>query len=141
MYDLTMDRPPATVVILHGNQANFQETRSRHFSKASNRTRSYHFRTEATNSGGTIYGADAEFTTEAMPPPVGQQVKALITHPALKRVRVIFEEQEMADYDQLSNPEEQRLESSLEIPIPTPCTIEVTTLADQVFEFKIPLKS
>lgn len=103
--------------------------------------KTYHLKAEAKNSAGTAYGADAEFATTQEPLPEGKQVKALITHPAIKRVKVIFYDQEIADYDQLSNPEEQRIESSLEIPVPTPCTIEVTTLADQVFEFKIPLKS
>lgn len=103
--------------------------------------KTYHFRAEAHNSGGTSYSADVEFTTPAAPLPEGKSVKALITHPALKRVVVLFYAQVVADYDQLSSLDEKRIESSISIPVPTPCDIEVTTLADQTFSFHIPLKT
>lgn len=103
--------------------------------------KTYHFRTEANNSKGTSYGADAEFTTLPIPNPEGQQVKVTITHPALKRVRAFFYGQEFADYNMLSDPDNERIIDCLEIPVATPCTVEVTTLADQVFTFNIPIKT
>ncbi|MBA7645702.1 hypothetical protein ES703_53460 [subsurface metagenome] len=100
----------------------------------------YHFRAQAKNSVGTSSGSDAEFTTSILPPAYGAMKKAQITHPALKTVRIIQHGQQVAKFDELSNPDESYIESGLTIHIPTPSTVEVTTLADQVYEFTIPEK-
>lgn len=95
----------------------------------------YHFRAEANNAGGTSYGGDKQFATQAEPILTRT---ILITHPALKRVRVLADSQVQANYDQLSNPDQSRIQSSLKISIRLPVTIEVTTLADQVFNYELP---
>lgn len=100
----------------------------------------YHFRAQAKNSAATSSGTDAQFTTSILPPVYGAMKKAQITHPALKTVRIIQHGQQVAKFDELSNPDQHYIESGLTIPIPTPSTIEVTTLADQVYEFNIPEK-
>jgi len=100
----------------------------------------YHFRAQAKNSQGTTSGSDAEFTTSILPPAYGATNKAQITHPALKTVRIIQYGQEVAKFDELSNPDQSYIESGLTIHIPTPATVEVTTLADQTWEFNIPEK-
>jgi hypothetical protein len=101
----------------------------------------YHFRVEANNEIGTSYSAGTSFTTTPAPIQVGIQIKVLITHPSIKEVKVIQAGQVQSDYEQLSNLGQGYIENSLEIPVPTPCTIEITTLADQVFCFDIPLTS
>ena len=98
----------------------------------------YHFRAQAKNAAGTSSASDAEFTTSILPPAYGAMKKAQITHPALKTVRIIQHGQEVGKFDQLSNPDEAYIESGLTLSIPTPSTVEVTTLADQVYEFNIP---
>lgn len=100
----------------------------------------YHFRAQAKNSAGTESGSDAEFTTSILPPVYGATKRAQITHPALKTVRIIQYGQEVAKFDELSNPDQSYIESGLTIHIPTPSTVEVTTLADQTWEFNIPEK-
>lgn len=98
----------------------------------------YHFRAQAKNTQGTTSGSDTEFTTSTLPLAYGAMKKAQITHPALKTVRIIQHGQQVAKFDQLSNPDENYIESGLTVSIPTPSTVEVTTLADQVYEFNIP---
>jgi len=100
----------------------------------------YHFRAQAKNSDSTVSGIDREFTTSSLPIAYGAMKKAQITHPALKTVRIIQHGQEVAKFDDLSNPDESYIESGLTIQIPTPSTVEVTTLADQTWEFAIPEK-
>jgi len=99
--------------------------------------KTYHFRAQAKNSQGTASGADKEFATTAKPPEAGEYRKITITHPALKTVRVIRAGQEQTKYDNLSNLDEGFIHGELQLPVEIPATVEVTTLANQVYKFNV----
>jgi hypothetical protein len=97
----------------------------------------YVFRAVAENSAGPAYGETLEFTTLPIPPPPPVTQKVLITHPALKDVIVEYEGVEQAGYRNLSNLDEKRIEDAIELPVPTPATIKVTTLAGETWIYPI----
>jgi len=99
--------------------------------------KTYHFRAQAKNAHGTSSGADKEFTTQEVPPPPAKYRKIIITHPALKTVRVIKDGEEQTKYENLSNLEEGFIHGEIELPAEAPTTVEVTTLAEQVYKFNV----
>lgn len=63
--------------------------------------------------------------------------KVTITHPALLTVKVYRNGELIDTYDELSNLDEDRLENALEIPVLAPATLEIVTLAGQIFTYEI----
>jgi hypothetical protein len=94
----------------------------------------YVFKAIVENAQGDDEGDELEFTTLQAPPP---PKKALITHPGIKRVRIIVDGEIKGDYDKLSDLDAGYLENALELPIPTPSIVEVETIAGQVHTYTI----
>ena len=98
----------------------------------------YHFRAEAQNSKGSSYGADKEFHTTAPPVPPPTIRKVVITHPAIAEIRVYRDTALQLKYEELSNLEQHYITNGIEVPVPTPATLEVETLAGITHSFTIP---
>jgi hypothetical protein len=97
----------------------------------------YVFKAVALNSEGQAEGDELEFTTAAAPPPIPPPLKLLITHPAIKDVKVYKDGELEESYENLSNLDEQRIEDTVEIPIVPPATLEVITLGGLAHIFEI----
>jgi len=87
---------------------------------------SYHFKAKAKNSAGTVYGSDLTFATAALPTPAKTVV---ILHPGLKDVLVYQDGVLVEAYENLSNLDEERLETALQIPVVPPATLDIVSVA------------